>query len=106
MVFDTMGGDVLEKSWGTLKKGASLVSVAEVPSEELAAKYGVNASFCFVQANPEQLSKISNLIDSGKLKIEIDSVFRLEDIAQAHERSESGHARGKIVIQIQDEQGS
>ncbi len=103
MVFDTMGGDVLEKSWGTLKKGACLVSVAEVPSEELAAKYEVNASFCFVQANSEQLSKIANLIDLGKLKIEIDSVFRLDDIVQAHERSESGHARGKIVIQVQDE---
>ncbi len=106
IVFDTMGGDVLEKSWVTLKKGGSLVSVAEVPGEELAAKYEVSASFCFVQANPEQLSKISNLIDSGQLKVEIDSVFRLEDIAQAHERSESGHTRGKIVIQVQDEQGS
>ncbi len=105
IVFDTMGGDVLEKSWATLKKGASLVSVAEVPSEELAAKYEVSASFCFIQANPEQLSKISNLIDSGKLKIEIDSVFRLEDIAQAHEKSEAGHTRGKIVIQVQGEQG-
>lgn len=106
MVFDTMGGAVLEKSWGTLKKGASLVSVAEVPSEELAAKYEVSASFCFVQANPEQLSKISTLIDSGKLKVEIDSVFQLDDIAQAHQRSESGHARGKIIIQVQDGQGS
>ena len=106
IVFDTMGGDVLEKSWGTLKKGASLVSVAEVPSEALAAKYEVNASFCFVQANSEQLSKISNLINSGKLTVEIDSVFRLEDIAQAHERSESGHTRGKIIIQVLDEPGS
>jgi len=106
IVFDTMGGVVLEKSWRTLKKGASLVSVAEVPSEELAAKYEVSASFCFVQANPEQLSKIANLIDSGKLKVEIDSIFQLEDIAKAHEKSESGHTRGKIVIQMQDDQGS
>ncbi len=104
IVFDTMGGEILEKSWGTLKKGASLVSIAEVPNEELAAKYEVNANFCFVQANPEQLSKISTLIDSGKLKVEIDSVFRLENIVQAHERSESGHTRGKIVIQMQEEQ--
>ncbi len=104
IVFDTMGGEVLEKSWATLKKGASLVSIAEIPNEELAAKYEVRASFCFVQANPEQLSKISNLIDSGNIKVEIDSVFRLEDIAKAHEKSESGHTRGKIVIQMQEEQ--
>ena len=101
IVFDTIGGAVLEKSWGTLKKDANLVSVAEVPSEELAATHGVNAAFCFVQANTEQLSKIAILIDSGELKVEVDSVYRLEDIAQAHKKSESGHVRGKIVIQVQ-----
>ena len=104
IVFDTIGGEPLEKSWATLKKGGCLVSVTEVPSEELATKYEVNASFCFVQANPEQLSKISDLIDSGKLKVEIDSVFLLEDIAKAHEKSEMGHTCGKIVIQMQEEQ--
>ena len=105
IVFDTMGGEILEKSWATLKKGGSLVSVAEVPDEELATRHEVQASFCFVQANPEQLSKISNLIDSGNIKVEVDSVFQLEDVTQAHEKSESGHTRGKIVIQIQEEQG-
>ena len=103
IVLDTIGGEVLEKSWVTLKKGARLISIAEVPNEELATEYEVHASFCFVQANPEQLSKISNLIDLGKLKVEVDSVYQLEDIAQAHEKSESGHTRGKIVIQIQKE---
>ena len=103
IVFDTIGGEVLEKSWGTLKKGAYLVSIAEVPSEELATTYGVNAGFCFVQANTEQLSKIAILIDSGELKVEIDSVYRMEEIVQAHQRSESGHARGKIVIDVLEE---
>lgn len=105
IVFDTIGGEVLEKSWANLKKGGSLVSVAEIPSEELAAKHGVVANFCFVQANAEQLSKISVLIDSGTLKVEIDSVYRFEDFAKAYEKSESGHARGKIVIQMQEEHG-
>ncbi len=102
IVFDTMGGEVVEKSWATLKKGASLISVVEVPNEELAAKYKVRASFCFVQANPGQLSKISHLIDSGELRVEIDSVYQLEDVVKAHEKSESGHTRGKIVLQIQE----
>ena len=104
IVFDTIGGEVLKKSWATLKKGGSLVSIVEVPDEDLAAKYGVRASFCFGQANSEQLSEISDLIDSGKLKVVIDSVFQLEDIAKAHEKSQSGQTRGKIVIQMQEEQ--
>ena len=103
IVFDTMGGEVLEKSWATLKKGGCLISIAEVPNENLAAKHEVKANFCFVQANSGQLSEISNLIDSGDITIEVDSVFPLDHIAQAHEKSESGHTRGKIVIQIQEE---
>lgn len=103
IVFDTMGGEILEKSWGTLKKGGHLISLAEIPNEDLAATHEVSANFCFVQANPDQLSKISKLIDSGAITVEVDSVYRLDDIAKAHEKSESGHTRGKIVIQIQEE---
>lgn len=103
IVLDTMGGEVLDKSWATLKKGGCLISIAEIPNQKLAAKHNVSANFCFVQANSGQLSEISNLIDSGDLAIEVDSVFRLDDIAKAHAKSESGHTRGKIVIQIQEE---
>lgn len=101
IVFDTMGGEVLEKSWATLKEGGYLISIAEIPNEEIAAKHKVNASFCFVQANAGQLSEISNLIDSGNITVEVDNVFQLNEITKAHEKSESGHTRGKIVIQIQ-----
>ncbi len=103
IVFDTMGGEVLEKTWATLKKGGCLISIAEIPNQELAAKHEVNANFCFVQASSGKLSEISNLIDSGYVTVEVDSVFRLDDIAKAHAKSESGHTRGKIVIQIQEE---
>lgn len=103
IVFDTMGGETLEKSWATLKKDGCLVSAAEIPNEELATMHSVNASFCFVQPNSGQLSKISKLIDSGDIKIEIDSIYQLDDVAKAHEKSESGHTRGKIVLQIQED---
>jgi len=98
-----MGGEVLEKSWTTLKKGGRLISIAEIPNEELAAKHEISANFCFVQANSGQLSEISNLIDAGDITVEVNNVFRLDDIAKAHQKSESGHTRGKIVIQIQEE---
>ncbi|WP_143871224.1 NADP-dependent oxidoreductase [Catenovulum sediminis] len=103
MVFDTLGGDVLQKSWATLKQGGCLVSIAEVPNDEIATQHQVNAHFCFVQANPDQLAEIAKLIDSELLKIEIDSVFKLEDLAKAQQKSETGHVRGKIVIQVEEE---
>jgi NADPH:quinone reductase-like Zn-dependent oxidoreductase len=103
VVFDTIGGDVLAKSWCTLKKGGILISVAEFPNDAVAKEHAVRAQFCFVQANPNQLDKIAEMIDSGNLKIEVDSVFRLEDVAKAHTQIQAGHTRGKIVLQIQQE---
>jgi NADPH:quinone reductase-like Zn-dependent oxidoreductase len=100
LIFDTMGGDVLEKSWSTLKKGGNLVSIAEIPNDELAIKHDVKANFCFVQPNSGHLSEIASLIDSGSIKVEIDSVYQLDDVVKAHKKSESGHTRGKIVLQI------
>jgi NADPH:quinone reductase-like Zn-dependent oxidoreductase len=97
-----MGGDVLDNSWGTLKKGGYLVSIAQPPEEDKAKALGVNAEFCFVQPNAAQLGEIATLIDAGKIKVLIDSVYRLDEVAQAHQKSEAGHAQGKIVIQVAD----
>ena len=55
-----------------------------------------------MQANAEQLSEISKMIDAGDFTVEVDSVYRLDDIAKCHAKSESGHTRGKIVIQVQE----
>ena len=48
-----------------------------------------------------ELEKISALIEAGKLRPVIEKVFPLEQIAEAHRVSETGHVRGKLVIQIQ-----
>ena len=102
VVFDTIGGDTLAKSWKTLKKGGRLVSVAENPDEATATKHGVTASFLFVQPNREQLEKLAEFADAGKLKVNIDSEFGLDQVAEAHERSETGRAQGKIIINVSE----
>jgi NADPH:quinone reductase-like Zn-dependent oxidoreductase len=102
VVFDTIGGDTQKKSWQVLKRGGRLVSVIDAPDAALAAEHGVTPLFCFVQPNAAQLTDLAQLIDAGKIKIIIDSVFALKDIAQAQAKSETGRARGKIVIQVTD----
>jgi len=100
VVFDTIGGDTQANSWKTLKKGGRLVSVTENPDQAIATKHGVSASFCFVQPNREQLEKLAELADAGKLKVNIDSEFTLDQVAEAHDRSETGRAQGKIIINV------
>ena len=100
VVFDTIGGETLANSWATLKQGGRLVSIAGKPSEELAAKHGVSAFYCFVQPSSEQLNEITKLADAGRFKVNIDSEFPLDQVAQAHARSETGRAQGKIIINV------
>lgn len=102
VVFDTLGGDALANSWSTLKAKGRLVSVAEVPDEETAQKHDISAFFCFVQPNREQLTHLAELADSGHLTVNIDSEFTLEQAAEAHERSETGRARGKIIVNVSE----
>ena len=100
VVFDTVGGETQAKSWKTLKKGGRLVSITEMPDEVIANKHGVAGLFCMVMPNREQLEKLAEFADAGQLKVSIDSEFGLDQVAEAHERSETGRAQGKIIINI------
>jgi NADPH:quinone reductase-like Zn-dependent oxidoreductase len=67
----------------------------------LAAKR-TNATYryMFMRADGLQLESMNQLIDSGALRPNIDAVYPFEKVAEAIERSESGKARGKVVIQM------
>ena len=100
VVFDTLGGEIQDKSWQTLKQGGRLISIISMPSEEQAASVGGKALFCFVQPSAQQLNELAKMIDADQLKIVIDSVFPLTDVIGAHAKSATGRAVGKIVIQV------
>lgn len=46
------------------------------------------------------VAMVQDALSAGGLSPGIDRVYALEDIADAHERQESGHARGKILLKI------
>ena len=98
VVLDTIGGDTQERSFKVLKKEGILVSIVQPPSQELAAKYGVRALFYGAHSSSSNLAEIARLIDSGKVKTVVETVLPLVEAQRAHELSQSGHARGKIVL--------
>jgi NADPH:quinone reductase-like Zn-dependent oxidoreductase len=100
VVLDTIGGDTQERSFKVLKKGGVLVSLVQPPSQELATKYGVRALFYGAHASSSDLAEIAKLIDNGKVKSVVETVFPLAEARRAHELSQSGHARGKIVLKV------
>ena len=102
VVFDTLGGDIQERSWQVLKPGGILVSVVSPPSKETAAERGLRRAFVFIHADGQQLSAIARLIDEGKMKPVIHTILPLDEARQAHAISQGGHARGKIVLHVAD----
>jgi NADPH:quinone reductase-like Zn-dependent oxidoreductase len=100
LVFDTIGGDTLKHSWKVLKKGGILVSTVETPSAEEAAAHGVRAAMVSMQVDPAQLAEIAELVDAGMLRPIVEAVFPLKEARHAQELSQTGHARGKIVLKV------
>ncbi len=100
VVFDTMGGDVQERSWKVLKRGGILISIVSPPSAEIAAAHGVRQAFVFTQPNAAQLAEIAKLADADKLKAIVETILPLSDATRGQELSERGHTRGKIVLRV------
>ncbi len=100
LVLDSVGGETLERSWGVLHKGGTLVTIADSAPAETAAQYGVRGVEFIVEPNRAQLTEIARLIDAGKLRSIVQEKFALQDTRLAFERSAPGHNRGKVVLQI------
>jgi NADPH:quinone reductase-like Zn-dependent oxidoreductase len=96
LVFDTAGGDRLERSPAVLRTGGRLVSVAAEPPRSP----GVVSVYFVVEPNRGQLAELAALADRGALRPAIDAVFPLADARAAFERSLAGHGPGKIVLRI------
>ncbi len=100
VVFDTIGGDTQKRSWPVLKPGGILVSVVSPPPEAVAATHGARGAFVFIHPSGEQLTQIARLIDEGRMQPVIHTVLPLAEVRQAHAISQTGHACGKIVLQV------
>lgn len=100
-VFDTVGGDVYNKSFKVLKKGGILVSMTEQPNDELAKQYGVTAIAQQSSTDSASLEKLAKLVDEGVIKAQVDKEFPLEQTAEAFKHLETGHVRGKVIINVQ-----
>jgi NADPH:quinone reductase-like Zn-dependent oxidoreductase len=103
LVFDTIGGATLQRSWQVIKPGGILVTiVSPPPSFENAKAHGIRPFYFEVEPNRDELIQIGTLIDAGHLRPIIDTVFPLSQARQAYEQGARGHTRGKIVLRVVD----
>ncbi len=100
VVLDAVGGDTAMRSLELLKKGGIHVGVLPPPEplQQQAVAAGLRVAAGQVAPNGGRLKEIAALIEAGKLRPSIAAVYPLDQAAQAHELSKTGHTRGKIVL--------
>jgi NADPH:quinone reductase-like Zn-dependent oxidoreductase len=100
MAFDVVGGDVTAALLPTVRDGGLLVTIANAPPEQEAQERGVRAELLVMSPNTEQLATLADLVARGEIRAEVSRTLPLAEVAEAHRLSESGHARGKIVLAV------
>jgi NADPH:quinone reductase-like Zn-dependent oxidoreductase len=100
LAFDTVGGETTLALLETVRSGGVLVLIANAPPEQEAAERGVRAVLFSMTPTSEQLAKVAELVSSGELHVEIAELLPLAEVRRAHELSESGHTRGKLILTV------
>jgi NADPH:quinone reductase-like Zn-dependent oxidoreductase len=97
---DTVGGETTESLLPAMREGGILVTIAGAPPEEAARERGVRAELLVMSPTSEQLARIAELVAAGDVRVEIAEAVPLAEVQRAHELSESGHTRGKIILTV------
>ena len=94
---DLFGGDGRELALASLRSGGRLVSIASPPPEK---RDDVETHYVFVRPSGVDLRELAELVDAGHVTPQVEATFPLEQAADAHERIEGGHVRGKLVLSV------
>lgn len=103
VLIDLVGGDAALDALKCLKDGAKVVTVPTLSAElicEKAKLLGFDATGMLVDPNPEQLDALLYMVSVGLLKTEIQQIYPLESAKDAHSQIESGHTRGKVLLNM------
>jgi NADPH:quinone reductase-like Zn-dependent oxidoreductase len=99
VVFDTVGGETLQRSWGVLRPGGRLVTVAA--DSETTTDERVKRAFFIVEPSREQLIRVGELLESGELRPVVDAVIPLAQAAAAFTGElRQRRGRGKLVATV------
>ncbi|MDQ2839921.1 MAG: NADP-dependent oxidoreductase [Acidobacteriota bacterium] len=98
VVFDAVGGQTLQRSWGVLNCRGRLVTIAS--NGEVASDERIKHAFFIVEPHAEQLVEIAKLLDLGDLRTFVRAVLPLSQASDAYAGRVEKSGRGKLVITI------
>jgi NADPH:quinone reductase-like Zn-dependent oxidoreductase len=99
-VFDTVGGDVAQRSFAVLKPGgraAFIASGAQPPKPDRGDVVALRPS---VGRDRPHLERIVALVAQGAVRPPEITIYKLSEAVAAHRLSQSRHFRGKLVFLV------
>jgi NADPH2:quinone reductase len=102
-VFDTVGGEIISQSLNATRPFGRLAHIL-TPEGNLSMAYMKNLTLhgIFLTRERARLEAMTPLLEREQLRPWVEEVLPLEEVGKAHERLDSGHGRGKVVLKVAD----
>ncbi|HDY7487005.1 TPA: NADP-dependent oxidoreductase [Vibrio vulnificus] len=104
VLIDLVGGDVALDALKCLKDNARVVTVPTLSAEMICEKaklLGFEAMGMLVEPDPQQLDTLLYMVGVSLLKTEIQRIYPMHEVSDAHKQIETGHTRGKVLLDMQ-----
>jgi NADPH:quinone reductase-like Zn-dependent oxidoreductase len=98
VVFDTVGGETLRRSWSVLRPGGRMVTI--VSDTANTADDRVKKAFFIVDPNQKQLSEIGGLLEARSLRPFVDTVVPFSQAPDLYAGRVRRRGRGKLVVAV------
>lgn len=100
LVLDLIGGETQTRSFAVIKPGGALIATAQPPAPAAGKDKHIRAEMMNMKPTTAALQQVIDLLSEGKIRTFIGATFPLAEVKQAHELSQNGHVRGKIILEI------
>lgn len=98
---DALARETMARSWAVLRDGGIQVSICADPKPDPdGVLRGLRGAHAAARPGSTVLNRIADLIDEGRLRVDVGTVLPLQEARHAHELIQTGHTRGKIVLQV------
>ena len=100
VLLDTFGGPVPVESYGLVRPGGRLVTLAQPPDQSMAERHRIQGIFFVVVSDPDELRRIADLAEQGELRPVIARTLPLAHASMAYGPPPAPRRPGKTVLVV------
>jgi NADPH:quinone reductase-like Zn-dependent oxidoreductase len=97
IVIDTVGRDVVDRSWPLLRNSGILISIFDEVTPPTDA---VRGEYFIVEPDGRQLAELARLVDAGALRPVVGRIVPFAEATTVFSTEKDGHHPGKTVIEL------